>query len=221
MDPPNLIIDVFSDVVCPWCYLGKRRLTRALALLPKRSVAVRWRPFRLDPTIPPEGIPRDEYIMGKFGSMDAIEPAHRQLVEAGRNEGIAYRFDLIARAPSTVDAHRLIRWAAGPDRQDAIVERLFAAYFIEGRDIGDRSILVALGTEVGLGEDIDRRLASGEDRDVVENEVAAAYQMGINGVPCFVLNRRLAVMGAQSPEALVEAIGEADAVVAPGGAAVA
>src|SRR5665213_2860918 len=108
--PLTTTLEVFSDVVCPWCYLGKRRLARALAAMPGRKVTVRWLPFLLDPTIPPQGLDRNEYIAKKFGSADAIEPAHQRLTEMGRAEGIDYRFDLIARSPNTIDAHRLVRW---------------------------------------------------------------------------------------------------------------
>src|SRR5262245_7326733 len=126
MDKPDITVDVFSDIVCPWCYLGKRRLGAARARLPGRRAVVRWPPFRLDQTIPPEGIPRAAYIVRKFGSLAAIEPAHRRLTELGEAEGVDYRFDRIERSPNTRDAHRLVRWAAGDGRQDAMVERLFA-----------------------------------------------------------------------------------------------
>jgi predicted DsbA family dithiol-disulfide isomerase len=208
MAPPPLSIDVFSDVVCPWCYLGKRRLERALAGL-SRPAVVRWRPFRLDPTIPPGGIARDDYLQRKFGSVAAVEPAHRRLTALGRDEGIDYRFDLIRRSPNTIDAHRLVHWTSG-DRQDAMVERLFRAYFTEGRDVGDRTVLAGLAAEAGLEGDIAARLASDEDRLLIEGEIEGAYRLGIDGVPCFVLQRRWAVTGAQTPDVLVAAIAQAD-----------
>jgi predicted DsbA family dithiol-disulfide isomerase len=199
-------IDVFSDVVCPWCYLGKRRLERALYGWSPGKAAVTWRAFRLDPTIPREGIDRDAYVTRKFGSAAAIEPAHRQLTEMGRAEGIDYRFDRITRSPNTLDAHRLIRWAAAEGRQDAVVERLFAAYFTEGQDIGDRAVLAAAAREAGLAGDIVARLASEEDLEAVQEEIDTAYRIGITGVPCFVIDRRLGIMGAQMPEVILDGI---------------
>jgi predicted DsbA family dithiol-disulfide isomerase len=141
MTQPALTIDVVSDVVCPWCYLGKRRLEQALALMPDRDTTVRWRPFRLDPTIPPEGIDREDYLTRKFGSLEAVADSHQRLTEIGQAEGITYRFDAITRAPNTVNAHRLARWASAENRQDAMVERLFAAYFSEGLDVGDNAVV--------------------------------------------------------------------------------
>jgi predicted DsbA family dithiol-disulfide isomerase len=214
MTAPALSIDVFSDVVCPWCYLGKRRLAAALARLGDRAVEVRWRPFRLDATIPDGGIDRSEYITKKFGSVAAIEPAHQRLVEMGRQEGIDYRFDLITRSPNTIDAHRLVNWAMSAAEQDAIVERLFRAYFSEGKDVGDRTVLVALAAEAGMADDIAARLAGGEDRQEVTEEIDGAYRIGVTGVPCFVYNRRLAVMGAQSVEVLLDVVRQADAAAA-------
>lgn len=207
-------IDVFSDVVCPWCYLGKRRLERAIGELRGRQVEVRWRPFRLDPTIPPEGVDRDAYIARKFGSATAIEPSHRRLTEMGAAEGIDYHFDRITRSPNTIDAHRLVRWAAGQQRQDAVVEALFAAYFTAGRDVGDRRALAAIAHEAGLEGDIAARLATDEDRAPVEAEIENAYRIGVTGVPCFVVDGRVGVMGAQSPEALLDVVRQADDLAA-------
>jgi predicted DsbA family dithiol-disulfide isomerase len=206
------VIDVFSDVVCPWCYLGKRRLTRALAAMPDRQFAVRWLPFQLDPTIPPQGVDRDAYLIGKFGSAAAIEPSHQRLVEMGHAEGIDYRFDRITRSPNTIDAHRLVRWAGEANLQEAIVERLFAAYFTQGRDVGDRAELAAIAAEAGLTGDVAARLASDDDTDTIGAEIQGAYDIGVNGVPCYVFDRRLGVMGAQMPEALIAAVGQTDAL---------
>src|SRR4051812_25976951 len=194
MTTATTTIDIFSDVVCPWCYLGKRRLERALNALPSGTVATTWRAYRLDPTIPSDGIDRDTYLTRKFGSVAQIEPAHERLVEMGRAEGIDYRFDLIRRSPSTLDAHRIVRWAALDGRQEAVVERLFAAYFTQGRDIGDRGVLADIARDAGVGGDIAARLATGEDLDALQDEIDTAYRIGITGVPCFVIDRRLGVM---------------------------
>jgi predicted DsbA family dithiol-disulfide isomerase len=203
-----LAIDVVSDVVCPWCYLGKRRLERAVATL-GRPVTVAWRPFQLDGSIPAGGIARETYLTRKFGGVRAVDASHRRLTEMGREEGIDYRFAAITRSPNTLDAHRLIRWAAAEGRQEAIVERLFRAYFTEGLDVGDRAVLARLAAEAGIAGDVAARLAGAADRDDVADEIAVAQQIGVTGVPCFIFDRHYAVVGAQSPETLVQAMTEA------------
>lgn len=214
-------MDVVSDVACPWCYLGKRRLEQAISLVRAEvDVTVRWRPYRLDPTIPPEGIDRNDYLIRKFGSLEAIGPAHAQLEAYGRAEGIDYRFDLIARSADTTDAHRLIRWAGAENREDPVVERLFAAYFSEGRDIGDPSVLASVAADCGLeGTRIAERLATDEDRDAVMAEIEEAYRIGVTGVPCFIVGRRFAVVGAHPGESIAAAIRKAAAEASPSVAA--
>ncbi len=203
-------IDVVSDVVCPWCYLGKRNLEIALEQLGDPSVEVTWRPFQLDPTTPPEGIDRKTYFEQKFGSLEAIAPAHARLVEMGRKVGIDYRFDEIERTPNTLDAHRVIRWANEAGLGNAMVDRLFRAYFTEARDIGNREILADLAAEVGLDPGmVAARLATGDDRDTVKGEIEEAQRMGVTGVPCIIVNHRYAVMGAQPPDTILEAIRQA------------
>jgi predicted DsbA family dithiol-disulfide isomerase len=204
-----LTIDVISDVVCPWCYLGKRRLERAISLLPGHQFAVRWHPFRLDPTIPPAGIDRGDYLAKKFGSVEAIAPAHANLTALGEREGIDFRFDRITRSPNTVDAHRLVRWASLSGSGEAMVERLFRAYFTEGINVGDRKALAALAADVGLAGEIADRLASSDDVAEITTEVEEAYRIGVSGVPCFIIDRRYAVVGAHPAETLVEAFGRA------------
>ncbi len=204
-----LPIAVVSDVVCPWCYLGKRRLEAALVLAPGIDVAVRWKPFRLDPTIPRSGIERRRYLENKFGSLEAVRPAHDQLTALGQAAGIDFRFDRITRSPNTVDAHRLIRWSEQTDRQDTVVDRLFHAYFTDGLDIGDRGVLSAVAADSGLDpEETARRLASDEDRGEVEAEIKGAYRIGITGVPSFVIDHRYAIVGAHPAETLADALAE-------------
>lgn len=203
----SVSIQVISDVVCPWCYLGRSRLAAALAMTPEIETVVSWSPFRLDPTIPPGGIPRETYLSNKFGSVEAAQPMYDQLVELGAAERIDFRFDRITRSPNTVDAHRLIRWSAHDDAQDMIVERLFKAYFTDGLDVGDRRILAAIADDAGLDPMvIAERLASNEDIAVVEAEIERAYHIGVSGVPCFILAERYVVTGAQSHDVLGEAI---------------
>lgn len=208
-------IDVVSDVVCPWCYLGKRRLDEALELTPELNVAVNWKPFRLDPTIPPEGISRQAYLERKFGSVEANQPMYDDLVGLGRMEDIDFRFDRITRSPNTVDAHRLIRWAAEEDAQAPVVERLFFAYFTEGLDIGDHGVLATVADDAGLEADIASRLASDEDRAAVEAEIENAYKIGVTGVPCYIIDSRYAVMGAQESGTLAQALAEIAASAQP------
>jgi predicted DsbA family dithiol-disulfide isomerase len=206
---PAISVDVISDVVCPWCYLGKRRLERAIKLLPELEFSVRWHPFQLDPTIPPGGIERRDYLTRKFGSLDAIAATHANLTALGEREGIVFRFDAITRAPNTVDAHRLIRWAGVAGLTEVTVERVFRSYFADGIDVGDRSVLARLAADLGMPGDIGTRLASEEDESEVAGEIAEAYRMGVSGVPCFIIDRRYAVVGAHPPETLVEAISQA------------
>jgi predicted DsbA family dithiol-disulfide isomerase len=210
MSDTNVTIDVFSDVVCPWCYLGKRHLAEAIGLMPELGFTVRWRPFRLDPTIPPEGMDRAEYILRKFGSADALEEGHRHLIERGKEEGIDYHFDRIMRSPNTLDAHRLVHWAGQDGLADDMVERLFSAYFSEGKDVGDHAVLAGLAGEVGLDmEAVADRLTGDEDRALIVAEIENAYRIGVQGVPCFVIDQRLAVTGAHPADTLIRAIEQA------------
>lgn len=206
---PALPIDVVSDVVCPWCYLGRRRLAEALSMVGPVPVAIRWRPYRLDPTIPPGGIERREYIERKFGSLTALDTAHANLVALGTAEGIDFRFERITRSPNTIDAHRLVRWASAIGAEDAAVEALFRGYFTEGRDIGEHAVLADIAGTVGLDPSkTAARLATDEDRAIVEAEIALAYKIGVTGVPCFILGQRHGVVGAQPAEVLARAIAE-------------
>jgi predicted DsbA family dithiol-disulfide isomerase len=205
-EKPTVVVDVVSDVACPWCYLGKRRLERAAGSLPGIDVLVRWHPFQLDPTIPPGGMDRRLYMERKFGSLERVAPVHARLESMGAREGIDYRFDDIRVSANTLDAHRLVRWAEGP-LQDAMVDRLFKANFTDALDIGDHAVLARLATEVGLdGAEVAARLATDRDRETVRAEIAEAGRMGIDGVPCFIVGERYAVMGAQEAEVIARAI---------------
>lgn len=202
----RLSIDVVSDVVCPWCYVGKKRLELALAMVPEIQADIHWRPFQLDPTIPQEGIPRRAYMEKKFGSLDKIAPIHERLTEMGQDLGIPFHFSAIEISPNTLDAHRLIRWAFG-ERQDGMVETLFRAFFVEGLNLADRNILAKLAAQCGFNaDDIKAALDSDEDRDAVIGEIAAAQDLGIQGVPFFIFGQRYAVSGAETPEHLASAI---------------
>lgn len=191
-------IDIISDTICPWCYIGKRKLERALADLPEVTVEIDWRPFQLNPHMPSEGMARDAYLNAKFGGADRASQIYAAITEAGRANGIDFAFDRVRRTPSTLDSHRLIRWAGSAGRQDAVVEILFRRYFAEGADIGDHAVLVATAREAGMDADlVADRLGKEADIELIRRDDAMARQMGINGVPCFIIDRKYAVSGAQ------------------------
>ncbi len=202
----GLAVDVFLDVICPWCYLGKRNLEAALSLVPELDVAVRWRAFQLDPSIPSAGKDRRTYLSEKFADPRRIEEMHRRLEEVGEAVGVAFAFDRIEITPNTLDCHRLIRWAGAEGLGDAMVEALCAAFFSEGRDLTRIETLMAVADEVGLdGDEIRDRLESDLDVEIVRAEIDYAGRIGITGVPCFVMGGRYALSGAQSPEVLADA----------------
>jgi predicted DsbA family dithiol-disulfide isomerase len=207
---PPLQIDVFSDVVCPWCFIGKRRLEQALERLaasprPGPLPQVSWRAFQLNPWLPPAGMARSEYVSRKFGS-DAAG-IYARVAAVGSEVGIAFAFDRIARQPNTVDAHRLIRLAGETSQQGAMAETLFQAYFVEGADLSSTTALLDLAQRAGLERSRAQACLSEEaTRAAVLAEDREARELGIEGVPFFVFDRRLAVSGAQPAELLVEAI---------------
>lgn len=207
-----LTIDVVSDVVCPWCFLGKRRLDAAIRASAGAPIAVRWRPFQLDPSIPAGGMDRRTHIMAKFKDETRLAAVQDRLTEMGEDVGIAYAFDRIERAPNTLDAHRLIRWASVGDKQDAVVDRLFRLYFEEGGDIGDRGVLIEVARACGMDVDlVEKRFADGDDIDSVQAEIAQAQAVGVSGVPFFIFASRFGVPGAQDAEVLAKAIAQARA----------
>ena len=212
----HLAVDVVSDVVCPWCYIGKRKLAQALSELrarePGLEVAVRWHPFELNPDLPAEGIPRTDYLEAKFGGGQRASEIYARVQAVGHSVGIAFDFQRIARQPNTRDAHRLIAWAQQAGDAEALVEHLFRAYFIEGRLLSDAGELAAIADEAGFPRDAAQALLAS---DRLRNEVGAEYreaqEAGITGVPFFIFNGRTAVSGAHDPPALLEAIAAARA----------
>jgi len=198
-------IDVVSDTICPWCFIGKRRLERALALRPNIVADISWRPFQLNPDMPAEGMDREAYLRLKFGGSERARAVYEPVRAAGEGEGIPFAFERIVKTPNTLASHRLIRWAGTAGKQDAMVEMLFRRYFLEGADLSDHRTLVGVAREIGMDHEIvDDLLTKGADIDLVANEDRAARAMGVTGVPFFVFDGKYAVPGAQDPEVLVQ-----------------
>jgi predicted DsbA family dithiol-disulfide isomerase len=200
-------IDVVSDVVCPWCFIGKRRLEKAIALNPDIPVDVHWRPYFLNDWIPREGISREQYLTTKFGSSERYKGIAQRVATAASAEGLTYATDKISRQPNTLDAHRLIRWADGIGKAAAMKQKLMDLYFTDGADLSDRAVLAQAAGDIGLDAE-ETRAALDSDKDVaeIEREALSAKEAGIEGVPCFIVGGKFAVSGAQSPEYLAEAI---------------
>ena len=211
-DQPKLNVDVVSDVVCPWCYVGKRHLDIAMSQMPDVDFQIRWRPFQLNPKMAKEGMDRETYMAEKFGKGGPTKDFYKSLEDVGQSLDINFQFEKIEFAPNTLDAHRLIHWASGSeaDEQTKLVTRLFEVYFVEGGDIGNRKTLLDVAKGLGMNVPLVDQLL-GEDRDVeaIKEQVAVAGKMGITGVPCFIIENKYAVMGAQKPDALVEAFQQA------------
>ena len=202
-----LKIDIVSDVVCPWCYIGKRRIEDALALVPDVPVEVQWRPFFLNPWVPREGISRDDYLTKKFGSVEAYKTIAGRVVDAASEEGLVYRPDLVKRQPNTTDCHRLIHWAAAKGKAAEMKQRLMELYFRDGGDLTDTEVLVQAAAVCGLdADDVRRRLATDEDVALVSGDAQEASDKGISGVPTFVFAQKYAVSGAQPADMLARAI---------------
>jgi predicted DsbA family dithiol-disulfide isomerase len=209
-----LQIDIVSDVVCPWCYIGKKRIEDALALAPEIPVEVHWRPFFLNPWIPREGIDRDTYLETKFGSVDAYKDIAQRVVAAADEAGLSYRPDTVKRQPNTIDAHRLILWAEPAGKSAAVKQRLMELYFRDGGDLTQTETLVQAAADVGLdADDIRRRLATDEDVARVSADAKEAADKGISGVPTYVFAGKYAVSGAQAPDKLARAIRQVSAEV--------
>jgi predicted DsbA family dithiol-disulfide isomerase len=200
-------IDIVSDTVCPWCFIGKHKLEQALAQRADIPFDIRWRAYRLDPDIPREGVDRRAYMRAKFGDSPRASAMSDAIREAGRSVGIAFAFDKIEKRPETTDSHRLIRWAASAGRQNDIVERLFKAYFEDGRDIGDAAVLAEVARESGMDATlVADLLAKDADRALIEQEDALAHRMGISGVPTFIFANKYMISGAYDSDKLVRVI---------------
>ncbi|CUH77459.1 DsbA family oxidoreductase [Tropicibacter naphthalenivorans] len=194
-------LDIFSDPICPWCYIGKSYLDRALEANPDHPFTIRWLPFMLNPAMPAGGMDRRTYLEDKFGGQKGALDAYAPVVEHAEKAGLTLHLDKIAKTPNTVDAHRLIHWAGIEGVQTPVVSALFRAYFVEGRDIGDAEVLADLADSHGMDASMVLRLLSTEEdrREIVERD-AAARGMGVNSVPTFIVAGQHAVPGAQPPE---------------------
>ena len=204
-------VEVVSDVICPWCYVGKRRLEKAITLLgPEAKVTVTWRPFQLNPSMPKAGMDRNEYRIAKFGSLERSQALDARLTAEGASEGIEFHLDRIRRTPNTLDSHRLIWFAQKHGKGDAVVEALFNAYFMDGVDVGERKNLVSIAAATGIEEaQADRLMATDEGLREVVAEEEQFKAMGIDGVPGFIVNSRFLFSGAAEPQVMIEAFEEA------------
>jgi predicted DsbA family dithiol-disulfide isomerase len=203
-------IDVVSDVVCPWCFIGKKRLEKAIAMRPDIPVEVHFRPYFLNDWIPREGMSREQYLTTKFGSPEKYRGIAQRVTAAAASEGLVYAADRINRQPNTADAHRLIHWADAIGKAPQMKQRLMDLYFTEGADLSNRDVLVQAAADVGLNADeVRAALASGKDEKEIEQDANAAKEAGIQGVPMFIFAGQFAVSGAQAPEYLADAIDRA------------
>ncbi len=206
-----LTVDIVSDVVCPWCFIGKRHLEAALAgMAANGDIVVRWHPYELNPDLPAEGVDRRGYLEAKFGGPERAMQIYSRVREAGERAGLAFNFDAIARQPNTREAHRLIAWAQANGNADPLVERLFRAYFLQGRNIADREALIALAAETGIDAVASRAwLESARGLQEIAHAEARARELGITGVPFFIFNGRVGLSGAHPPETIRDAIEQA------------
>jgi predicted DsbA family dithiol-disulfide isomerase len=205
--PATVHVDVVSDVVCPWCYIGKRRLEGAVALARDVDVKINWRAYFLNDWIPREGIDRETYLETKFGSVERYAVIAERITAAAAMEGLVYNPDKIGRQPNTLDCHRLILWSRSATDPARMKQHLMELYFAEGADLTDPKVLIQAAIDVGMDGDLVRRLlASDADIDRIEGDATAAKEAGIDGVPCFIFGSSVIVTGAQSPEYLASAI---------------
>lgn len=200
-------IDVYADIACPWCYIGMKRIQAAAALKPELTIERTWKPFQLQPQLPAEGVPWAEFAEKKFGGMARAKSLFKHVVDAGASDGIVFNFDQVKKANNTQDAHRLVLWAQSKGKAWSMAEALFKAYFTDGKDLNDLEDLVSAAVEAGFdAEDVRALLASGSYRDDVREAQETANNIGVSGVPFYVLDNKYGVSGAQPVEVFVRAI---------------
>lgn len=198
---PSVKLDILSDPICPWCYIGKTHLDKALAEVPDHPFVIEWHPFQLNPDMPSEGMDRRAYLEAKFGGKEGAVRAYAPVVEHAEQAGLSIDFEAMQRTPNTLDAHRLIHWAGIEGKQTAAVDALFEAYFTKGQDIGDTQVLADIAETIGMERDVVLRLLEGDsDRDLIQSRDAHSRKMGVSSVPTFIVANQHAVPGAQPPE---------------------
>ncbi|MEN8721681.1 MAG: DsbA family oxidoreductase [Alphaproteobacteria bacterium] len=200
-------IDIISDTVCPWCYIGKQRIEAALAELTDIDFDVRWRPFQLNPDMPAEGMDRKDYMAMRFGAANGggkKNPVYQRLQAAAAEDGIALNFDKVGRMPNTLDSHRLMKWAAGANCENEMAEILFRRYFTDGEDISDHAVLIEAAKEAGMDGDLVADLLAGDsDKETIQQEDMMAREMGVSGVPSFLIDQKFLIPGAQDTQDIV------------------
>ncbi|SHE43343.1 Predicted dithiol-disulfide isomerase, DsbA family [Ruegeria intermedia] len=202
-------LDILSDPICPWCYIGKTNLDKALASAPDHPFVIEWHPFQLNPDMPAGGMDRREYLERKFGGKEGAVKAYAPVVEHAEKAGLNINFEAMKRTPNTLDAHRLIHWAGIEGKQNEVVDALFDAYFVQGRDIGDHEVLADIADSVGMDAAVVLKLLKSDaDRDDIRKRDAHSREMGVNSVPTFIVANQHAVPGAQPPELWAQVIDE-------------
>lgn len=205
-------IHIFFDTVCPWCYIGKKRLEQALAQRPDIEARTLWRPFLLNREMPPEGISRDDYLVRKFGSEARVRRVYGAIAQAGQSVDIDFDFERIDRTPNSITSHRLVIFASHAGKGDAAVENLYIEFFINGRNIGDERVLLEIGERIGLDRsELEAYFAGEKDVHYIYDENTRAHRMGVNGVPAFVFNNEMVISGAQEPQILARMLDAAAA----------
>ena len=202
-------LDILSDPICPWCYIGKSHLDKALANVPDHPFVIEWHPFQLNPDMPDEGMDRRDYLERKFGGKDGAVRAYAPVVEHAENAGLKIDFEGMKRTPNTLDAHRLIHWAGIEGKQNAIVDALFDAYFVQARDIGDAEVLADIADSAGMDAAVVMKLLQSDaDREDIRTRDSHSRKMGVSSVPTYIVANQHAVPGAQPPEMWEKVIGE-------------
>jgi len=209
-------LDILSDPICPWCYIGKANLDKALAQIPDHPFVIEWHPFQLNPDMPIDGMDRRAYLEGKFGGKEAAVAAYAPVVEHAQNAGLTINFESMERTPNTLNAHRLIHWAGIENKQTQAVDALFQAYFVGARDIGNPEVLGDIADNIGMDASVVQKLlATDNDTDEIKSRDAHSRQMGVSSVPTFIVDNKHAVPGAQPPELWLKVIGEIMAQIQP------
>ncbi len=202
-------LDILSDPICPWCYIGKTHLDKALASVPDHPFVIEWHPFQLNPEMPDDGMDRRDYLEQKFGGKEGAVRAYAPIVEHAEKAGLSINFEGMKRTPNTLDAHRLIHWAGIENKQNEVINALFDAYFVQTRDIGDHEVLADIADSVGMDAAVVLKLLKSDaDREDIRNRDIHSRQMGVNSVPTYIVANKHAVPGAQPPELWEKVIGE-------------